>query len=494
MCAQLWRLSVSPYGTKFQNRRYETRRNARPKEPVAKSRIDWQRTKGRCILFDSEEESDEITSASEKELETSSDGDSDERDKSEPIHNEDKDETSVNAGGLPDVETGGDCAAGEDVDEESINLVKRKRSRRTVLYDSDDSDNSDIVRKVFAKRSCIIDENDLSAERTSPAEKEAKRKQGRLMKLQELSRRRSTRASGLSECHEDSEEDVIIEDDSSHSSLTPAEISDASEVDSMKDFIVEEEEEELEQENSEEDKSQSQKKKQAMSGTLLQKCFPYLAHVDHFVHFQRVVKAFLINAVDNNFLMSLYEGRRQKKYAKEMLTSLRFFDNDFVRPRLDNLVARSRWTEKYTKRVDSYPDIRIVKGIGEHRSCQACELQRHCRFTVILSGKSYDCETMQVDDFMSHDKQALEIGIVCKNRTEAYHNLKHFKYKLYQNCCSLMTSNGCQDAPVKDTVYRVFTQQNNRGWIKKQYSELQKYMVRAENFQDEKKDLMSSYF
>ncbi|XP_077783138.1 coiled-coil domain-containing protein 82 isoform X2 [Podarcis muralis] len=413
-----------------ENRRYETRRNARAKEPVAKSRIDWQRTKGRCILFDSEEESDEITSASEKELETSSDDDSNEREKGEPIHNEDKDETSVNAGGLPDVETGGDCAAGEDVDEESINLVKRKRSRRTVLYDSDDSDNSDIVRKVFAKRSCIIDENDLSAERTSPAEKEAKRKQGRLMKLQELSRRQSTRASGLSECHEDSEENVIIEDDSSHSSLTPAEISDASEVDSMKDFIVEEEE--LEQENSEEDKSQSQKKKQAMSGTLLQKCFPYLAHVDHFVHFQRVVKAFLINAVDNNFLMSLYEGRRQKKYAKEMLTSLRFFDNDFVRPRLDNLVARSRWTEKYTKRVDSYPDIRIVNGIGEHRSCQACELQRHCRFTVILSGKSYDCETMQVDDFMSHDKQ--------------------------------------------------------------QYSELQKYMVRAENFQDEKKDLMSSYF
>nr|XP_034972486.1 coiled-coil domain-containing protein 82 [Zootoca vivipara]XP_034972488.1 coiled-coil domain-containing protein 82 [Zootoca vivipara]XP_034972489.1 coiled-coil domain-containing protein 82 [Zootoca vivipara] len=471
-----------------ESRRYETRRNTRGKEPVAKSRIDWQRTKRSSILINSEEESDEITSASEKELETSSDDDSDEREKGEPIHNDDKDETSVNAGGLPDVETGGDCAAVEDADEESINLGKRKKSRRTVLYDSDDSDNSEIVRKVFAKRSCIIDENDLSAEHTSPAEKEAKRKQDRLMKLQELSRRQSTRGSGLSECHEDPEEDVIIEDDSCHSSLTPAEISDASEVDSMKDFIVEEEEEELEQENSEEDKSQSQKKKQAMSGTLLQKCIPSLAHVDHFVHFQRVVKAFLINAVDNNFLMSLYAGRRQKKYAKEMLTSLRYFDNDFVQPRLDNLVARSRWKERYKERVDSYPVVRIVSGNAEQRSCQACELQRYCRFTVILSGNSYDSKTMQVDDFMSHDKQALKVGIVCGDRTEVYHNLKHFKYKLYQNCCSVMTSNRFQDAPVKDTVNRVFTQRYNEGWIEEQYSELQSCMESAENFQDEKID------
>ncbi|XP_033002051.1 coiled-coil domain-containing protein 82 [Lacerta agilis] len=469
-----------------ESRRYETRKNARAKEPVAKSRIDWQRTKRR-LLMDSEEESDKITSASEKELETSSDDDSDEREKGEPIHNEDKDETSVNAGGLPDVETGGDCAAGEDIDE-SINLGKRKRSRTTVMYDSDNSDDSDIVRKVFAKRSCIIDEKDLSAEHTSPAEKEAERKQDRLMKLRELSRRRSTRASGLSECHEDSEEDLIIEDDSCHSSLTPAEISDASEVDSMKDFIVEEEEEELEQENSEEDKSQSQKKKQAMSGTLLQKCIPFLAHVDHFVHFQRVVKAFLINAVDNNFLMSLYEGRRQKKYAKEMLTSLHYFDSDFVQPRLDNLMARSRWKERYKERVDSYPDVRIVVGNAVQRSCQACELQRYCRFTVILSGKLYDSKTMQVDDFMSHDKQALKVGNVCGNRTQVYHNLKHFKYKLYQNCCSVMTSNGFQDAPVKDTVCRVFTQRYNEGWIEEQYSELQSYMEDAENFQDEKID------
>ncbi|XP_061484751.1 coiled-coil domain-containing protein 82 [Rhineura floridana] len=472
------------------SRRYETRRNARAKEPVAKSRIDWQRTKRRSRLLDSEEEDDEITSSSEKELETSSEDNVDERGKGEPIHNKDEDETLVNTSSLPAVETGCDCTAAEDVDEESINLGRCKRSRTSVMYDSDESDDSDIVRKVFAKRTCIIDEEDLAAEHelhTSPAGEEANRKQKRLMKLQELSQRRSARTCSTSKRHEDNEEDVIILDDSCHPPLTPAEISDASDVDSMKDFIADDEEEELEQENSE-DKSQLQKKKHAMSSTLLEKHIPSLARVDPFVHFKRVVRAFLINAIDNAFLISLYEGKRQKKYAQDMLTSLHYLDNRVIQPRLDNLLSRSRWKDRYKERVDSYPGVRIVLKSAEKRCCQACELQRYCKFTVILSGKSYNSETLQVDDFMSHDKQALKVGTVCGDRTQVYHNLKHFKYHLYEICCSVMKNDGSQDEPVKDSVERVFSQLNEDGWIHKQYTDLEDYMDSADCFQDEKMD------
>ncbi|XP_066476735.1 coiled-coil domain-containing protein 82 [Tiliqua scincoides] len=469
-------------------RRYETRRSARADEPVAKSRVDWRRTK-RNTLRDSEEEEDsDATSTSEKELETSSEEEVGEKEDS--IVSKSANETVVDASGCPDAEAGCQDTAAEDAEDESVNLSKRKRSRRSIMYDSEDSDESDIVRKVFAKRSCVIDEEDLPTEQgqqTSPAEEEANRKKQRLLKLQELSQRRPTQTRSC-DSPTDSEDDRIVLEDSCPSPFTPAEISDASESDSMKDFIVDDEEgEELGQEKSE-DENHLQEKKQAMPCQLLDYHIPSLARVDHSVHFQRVVRAFLINAIDDTFLISLYEGERQKKYAQEMLTSLHFFDERFVQPRLQNLLSRSRWKDRYKERVDTYPHVRIVLGNTVKRSCQACELQRYCRFSVILSGKSYNSETLEIDDFMSHDKQVLKVGAVCGNRTRVYHNLKHFKYKLYKDCCVIMENEGFQDEPVKETVNRVFKQLTTDGWIKQRYTDLEVHMDNADFFQEEKLD------
>ncbi|XP_053167823.1 coiled-coil domain-containing protein 82 isoform X2 [Hemicordylus capensis] len=467
------------------SRRYETRRNAKAEEPVTKSRVDWRRTKRRSRLLDSEEEGDgdDLTSSSEKNPETSSGSEVDEEEKEESVLSRSKDEIVVNVDSPPVTESGGPAGAAEDTEEENINVGKHKRSRSSVMYDSEESDDSDIVRKVYAKRSCIIDEEDVPAvqeQHGSPAEAAASRKKERLVKLQELSKRRSTH--NVSDGQEDTEDDVILED-SCQSPSTPVVISDSSEDDSMKDFIVDEEEEEAELEKSDEAENQ----RQAVSSHLLDHYIPSWRRVDHFVHFQRVVKAFLINAMDETFLISLYDGERQKKYAQEMLMALRYLDDRFIRPRLENLHSRSRWKERY-KRVDSYPDVRIILGHPVTRSCQACELQRYCKFTVILSGKSYNGETLEMDDFMSHDKQALKVGIVCGDRTRVYHNLKHFKYKLYQNCCLVMKNEIFPDEPVKDAVERVFSQLDEDDWIRKQYAELQGYMEDADNFQEEKMD------
>uniref|UniRef100_A0ACB8FGE0 Uncharacterized protein n=1 Tax=Sphaerodactylus townsendi TaxID=933632 RepID=A0ACB8FGE0_9SAUR len=423
--------------TNSTSRRYETRRNARAKEPVTKSRVDWNRTK-RTGLFDSEEEDDEITSTSEKESQTSSEDEAEE--KGESVVSKSKEETTVNGGSVPVVEAGCGGTAEEDVEEETV--VPGKLKRR------------------FVKHSPAEQER-----RTTPAE-ETKRKQQRLMKLQELSQRRSTRTRSDRSHHEDVEE---VLEDAYPSSLSPSEISDSADEDSMKDFIVEEEEgKEGEREESQDDESQPQEKKYSMSSeTLLQHYIPGLYHVDPSVHLERIVRAFLINVVDDNFLISLYEGVRQKKYAQEMLTSLHYLDDRFIQPRLNNLLARSRWKERYKERVDTYPDMYIIYGDSERRACQACELQRYCTLTVVLSGKSYDSNTMETDDFMSHDKQRLKVGSVCGSRTEVYHNLKHFKYKLYKDCCCVMKNDGVQDEPLKDTVVRVFSRLEEDGWIQK---------------------------
>lgn len=188
--------------TNSASRKYETRRSTRAKELVAKSRVDWSRTK-RTRLFDSEEEDDEITSASEKEIQTSSEDELVEEDKS--TGNGSKEETD-NGSVLPVIKAGCDGTTEEDVEEESIVPGKHKRSRSSVMYDddSDESDDSGIVRKVFAKRSCIIDEDSPTEpeQHTSPAEEKTKRKQKRLVKLQELSQRRSSHTRSDNNGHE----------------------------------------------------------------------------------------------------------------------------------------------------------------------------------------------------------------------------------------------------------------------------------------------------
>ncbi|KAF1582853.1 Coiled-coil domain-containing protein 82, partial [Eudyptes chrysocome] len=369
---------------------------------------------------------------------------------------------------------------------------KRKRLNASVLYDSDESEDSDIlVRKVFAKRQCIMDEDESSEEqqpdKTCPAENVSiNRKQKVFAKLKELARQRATRTSCSSENCEDSNGEAEIEEEPlCHLPLTPTEGSET-DSDSMKDFIVEEEEDD-------DDSTEHVKRLLTLltfvvvvlvnSGYIA--FFP-VSRCDHYVHFKRIVKAFLINAIDDTFLSSLYDGTRQKKYAQDMLLSLHYLDDRFIQPRLENLISRSRWKDRYKERVDCYPDVRIILKNPKNMSCQACELNRYCKFNVLLSGKLYNSRTLEADDFMSDDKQVLKVGMVCANRTRVYHHLKHFKYKLYVDCSSVTELDGVEDEPVKDTVERLFSQLEDSGWIQKRYNDLEDYMNDADSFQEEK--------
>ncbi|NXF89693.1 CCD82 protein, partial [Eubucco bourcierii] len=210
---------------------------------------------------------------------------------------------------------------------------KRKRLTSSVLYDSDESEDSDIlVRKVFAKRHCIMDD-DGSSEEQQPDETEntsTSKKQNMFAKLKDLARQRATQRSCSSENSEDSNEEE--EEPLCHLLRTPMESSET-DSDSMKDFIVEEEE------------GDDDNTKHAQTSDCID-FFP-VSRCSHYAHFQRTVRAFLINAIDDTFLSSLYDGTRQKKYARDMLLSLHYLDDRFIQPRLENLTSRSRWKERY---------------------------------------------------------------------------------------------------------------------------------------------------
>lgn len=229
------------------------------------------------------------------------------------------------------------------------------------------------------------------------------------------------------------------------------------------DFVVGDEEADEENKNQEENLTTSQLK--------LVKQNSLYSFSDHYTHFERVVKALLINAFDGSFLETLYAGKRKESYAQDMLTSLHYLDDRFIQPRLESLVSRSRWREQYKERVESYSDLSIHWKNPENCGCQACGLHRYCKFSVHLSGKLYNTRTMETDDFMSHDKQVFIVGRICAERTKIYHKLKHFKFKLYQDCCStteeVANTEEVGDEQVKDTVKRLFRQLKKSGWIRK---------------------------
>lgn len=55
--------------------------------------------------------------------------------------------------------------------------------------------------------------------------------------------------------------------------------------------------------------------------------------------------------------------------------------------------------------MDCYPNVHITLKSPKYMSCHACELNRYCKFNVMLSGKLYNSRTLETDDFMSDDKQ-----------------------------------------------------------------------------------------
>ncbi|XP_056352476.1 coiled-coil domain-containing protein 82 isoform X2 [Oenanthe melanoleuca] len=413
-------------GAKPAAKRYETR-NKRAGTEVApsKSRVDWRRTRRALVLLDSDQES---SGSSEEQETATSESETDERGRAA-------------AGSLPpDRELKERAGEGtEDGDDECVVPGKRKRLSASVMYDSDGSEGSDIlVRKDSS--------SEASVEEEPPCQ-------------------------------------------------LPLTLSEGSETDSdsMKDFVVEEEENDDDDDidNTEHMKTENQphqKQPNPSNSELLAHYIPQLPRCDHYVHFKRIVKAFLINAIDDSFLSSLYDGTRQKRYAKDMLLSLHYLDNRFIQPRLENLICRSRWKDRYKERVDCYPDVRISLKNTKNMSCQACEMKRCCKFNVLLSGRLYNSKTLEVDDFMSGDKQVLKVGVVCANRTRVYHNLKHFKYKLYMDCSSVVGLDGVEDEPVKDTVERLFSHLEENGWIQKRYNDLEDYMEDADTFQEEKID------
>uniref|UniRef100_W5M1K0 Coiled-coil domain containing 82 n=1 Tax=Lepisosteus oculatus TaxID=7918 RepID=W5M1K0_LEPOC len=412
-------------------------------------------------------------------------------------------------------------AGGEEGDEEGVVArARRKRQPSAVLEDSSSPDSEEDarpVRRVVAKKRSSFyrdeSESESSGERqegsSAPGPGASERRRERQAALRELSERRRARSSSFKHTAlemKDSSRTDLWNKACCHARLfdteplfVPLRCQDSSEEeepalagesdsgaeeddDSLKDFIVADEEQPEEPDDVSPGETDREPPEKAFLSHHLSLC-------SHYSHFQVVVKALLINSLDESFLKSLYDGSRRKRYAKEMMNSLYYFDQRFVLPRLENLKQRSRWRDRYKERVECYPTVQIFLTGLRGRPCEACEMHRHSKFTVRLSGQLYDSRTLHSDSFMASDTQDLHVGSVCAQRTRVYHRLQHFKYHLSRMCCTaLQEQERPADEPVKATVSRVFQQLHERGWIKEKFDMFEDYLNDADYFQEEKLD------
>ncbi|XP_063301008.1 coiled-coil domain-containing protein 82 [Pelobates fuscus] len=465
---------------------YETRQKTIRDKPAIKSNIDWSRTKKHSIslLIDSDESNTDDEVNENEDL----DGSGGSSDSSQEMN-----EMEQKKDAASDKENEVKQQQKEVASEEEDTVVTSKQKRKHSVMNSSDSssDSDDAIGKVVARRKFVIDEDDEkcenrkgtclnidehSAEIEEACEDEASerkiKRRKNLENLKCLARKRRSRSGSHS--YNDVEED----DQDTVSSISNQQSDNDvmnEDNDSMDDFIVKDDED-------------------------LQGPIAETGHRDLFSkfhinmprdicsHLKRIINALLINAIDTKFLSSLYDRKRSKRYAKEMLDSLDHVDKRIISPRLVNLTTRSRWSNRYKERVECYPQLRVRSAMAKDQPCQACEMHRFCKYNVTLSGVSYNNETLEKDEFLPNDKQVLKVGNVCARRTEVYHQLKHFKYHLYQRCIAAIEEIPTDDKSTKELVEMCLSKLEEEGFIQENVDRLNDYLDSADFFQDEKID------
>ncbi|KAK2101183.1 Coiled-coil domain-containing protein 82 [Saguinus oedipus] len=291
-------------------RRHETRKNSKSHVPEQKSRVDWRRTKRSSIsqLCDSDEEldndeesdsdeeldSDESvdnyesfdndeeldsnkgldcnkTPGSERELKLSkveSQGNNSKnlinsgnsstyveeinKTKHRNIDLQDQEKHLSQVDNVLNKQTG--QVIEDDLEEEHVKRGKRRRLS-SVMYDSDESDDSDIlVRKVGVKRPRRVVEDEGSSaemEQKTPEQTLASRKREQLQKLKELSKQRSRQRRNSGRDFEDSEKESCpsSDEDDEEEEEDDYESDDDGDDYIIDDFVVQDEEGEEENKN-----------------------------------------------------------------------------------------------------------------------------------------------------------------------------------------------------------------------------------------------------
>ncbi|KYQ88355.1 hypothetical protein DLAC_11055 [Tieghemostelium lacteum] len=148
---------------------------------------------------------------------------------------------------------------------------------------------------------------------------------------------------------------------------------------------------------------------------------------------------YVISAVlDDDFIQSVKEQGEDETYFSEAFKKVR----DTVVLKKEILVRGSQWEQSYTQTLSERPFFHSQEfDVTSSEKCQSCKRSKHAvSILVHLSGKSYNVEDFWDGYFRNpkrlyqeEEKSAkFELGSFCSKRSELFHELHHFPYKLFR--------------------------------------------------------------
>lgn len=191
-------------------------------------------------------------------------------------------------------------------------------------------------------------------------------------------------------------------------------------------------------------------------------------------HFNVYLQIFLSQALEPSFLSAI---RKSQEYF--YLVPLEKIDKS-IEQKLEEIDKIVQWKTNFRECMRMKPQMREINRPNLKQSCQACENSSPPTIkSVLFHGSAYD--RFLLTDLPNSDSSSQEflVGKHAAPYVTQYHNLHHFKYRLYQRCRAkvhmVRESNKSQNIKEESILDQCL---QNRNWVLKIFEDFKTLLER----------------
>ncbi|XP_078667678.1 uncharacterized protein LOC144909520 [Branchiostoma floridae x Branchiostoma belcheri] len=150
-----------------------------------------------------------------------------------------------------------------------------------------------------------------------------------------------------------------------------------------------------------------------------------------------------------------------------------------VREVKDRVMQNVTFDPEFKAAVEKYPYINTwTNNTLGNQTCQACSSDRRATQTLNLRGRQYSRSTLKEWPGEKGSKVS-SVCQFCADHTQTFHQLHHFKYRLFRKCENKVTAvrRSHEMSSDDETCKRVLL---DRGWVSELHEELEELLSRAQ--------------
>ncbi|XP_069994698.1 glutamine and serine-rich protein 1-like isoform X2 [Penaeus vannamei] len=154
----------------------------------------------------------------------------------------------------------------------------------------------------------------------------------------------------------------------------------------------------------------------------------------HMPSFEIYLQTLISQALDNNFLMEIYE--ENDDYFVERVKVI----DELAEQRKRKVLEIVQWNEQFRNSLDTWPCINVMITKNAEQ-CQACSKAPATKLSQ-LYGQPYNQQTLRSREPMPSeiDAKNFEVCDRCSNISQMYNKVSHQKYDYYSQCKSTVTN------------------------------------------------------